>query len=122
MNGYIINPAWFYWVSIADAVKAVLFVLAIVALILAGIAIFIFVIDGGDCFDNEKIREQYKKAVGRGFIIGVLCLIAAILIPSKETLVEMQVAKYATWENAEWTVDALKEAVDYIVNAIGSLK
>ena len=32
------------------------------------------------------------------------------------------VAKYATYENAGLTVDALKSAVDYVVQAIQSLK
>ena len=37
-------------------------------------------------------------------------------------MIEMQIARYATYENAEWTVDAIKNAVDYVVQAVKSLK
>ena len=119
MNGYIINPAWFYWVNIANAGRAVLSISSVILLLLTSICFFML---ADDMLFDEEDRARVKKAIGRGFVVGIFCLIAAIFIPSKETLIEMQVAKYATWENAEWTVDAVKDAVDYIVNAIGSLK
>jgi len=68
---YIINPMWFYWLSVVSCVRV---------------------------------------------FVGV------IFIPSRNTMLEMQIARYATYENAEWTVETIKSAVDYIVQAIGSLK
>lgn len=41
---------------------------------------------------------------------------------AKDALIEMMIAKQATYENATWTLDALKSAVDYVVQAIQSLK
>lgn len=116
MNGYIINPAWFYWVSIVDAIKAIMFIIAAILLIGIGIAFFISMIDVD--FDEDANKKTMLKVA----IVGIVCLIIAIFIPSKQILIEMQIAKYATWENAEWTVDAIKDAVDYIVNAIGSVR
>ena len=117
MNGYIISPAWFYWVDVVDAVNCFAIVLAIILLLGAGFVGFMFM---DDVFYDE--RERYGKIIPKAAIVGVIFLLAAILIPSKETLIEMQIAKYATWENAEWTVGALKDAVDYIVDAINSIK
>lgn len=116
MNGYIINPAWFYWVSVVDAIKAIMFIIAAILLIGVGIALFISMIDAD--FD----KDENKKTMLKVAIVGIVCLIIAIFIPSKQILIEMQIAKYATWENAEWTVDAIKDTVDYIVDAIGSIK
>jgi hypothetical protein len=44
------------------------------------------------------------------------------LLPSDDTLIEMMIAKQATYDNAQWTLETLKSAVDYIVNAIKSVK
>lgn len=113
MNGYIINPARFYWVDVVDAVKCFAIVSAIILLLGAGLVGFMFM---DDVFADE--RKRFGKIIPKVAIVGVIFLLAAIFIPSKETLIEMQVAKYATWENAEWTVDAIKDVVDYIANAI----
>ena len=117
MNGYIINPTWFYWVDIIDAVNCFAIISAIILLLGAGLVGFMFM---DDVFADE--RERYGKIIPKVVIVGVIFLLAAIFIPSKETLIEMQVAKYATWENAEWTTDAIKDTIDYIVDAIGSIK
>lgn len=113
MNGYIINPAWFYWVNVATGIKIVAIVSACMSLI-ACIPLAITVYGEED--------DDYLKLLRVTMVVAVLSILGAIFVPTKETLIEMQVAKYATWENAEWTVDAVKDAVDYIVNAIGSLK
>lgn len=113
MNGYIISPAWFYWVNVIDVVKCFAIVSAIILLLGAGLVSLMFM---DDVFADE--RKRYSKILPKIAIAGVIFLLAAIFIPSKETLIEMQVAKYATWENAEWTADAIKDLVDYIANAI----
>ena len=45
-----------------------------------------------------------------------------VFIPSRETLIEMQIARFTTVENAEWALDAVKSATDYIVSAIKELQ
>ncbi|MBQ6535493.1 MAG: hypothetical protein IJI40_01755 [Firmicutes bacterium] len=117
MNEYIINPAWFYWVHIAGAMKAVLLLSAGALLLFSGVVCLLFM---DSLWDEE--RERYGKALPKVAIAGIACLVIGIFIPSKETLIEMQIARYATWENAEWTVDAIKDAVDYIVDAIKSIR
>lgn len=117
MNGYIINPAWFYWVNVVNHTKAIMFIFAAVLLLSAIGAYLVFM----DALFAEE-RERYEKVIPKMAIAGIVCVIIAIFIPTKETLIEMQIAKYATWENTEWTVGVIKEAVDYIVNAIGSIK
>ena len=112
MNGYIINPAWFYWVNIVDGIKIVTLMLASISLIAAFLSAFI------SCADEDEESKQYEKIALKMLIVAVACIIIAIFIPTKETLIEIQIAKYATWENAEWTVDAIKDLVDYITNAI----
>lgn len=113
MNGYIINPAWFYWVNIADGIKIIMSLLAVVSLV----ATFISTLISLDDTDTDTSKNFEKMAL-KMFIVAMVCIIISLFIPSKETLIEMQIAKYATWENAEWTVDAIKDLADYIANAI----
>ena len=113
MNEYIINPAWFYWIDIVSGIKIIMALLAVAALI----ATLITALISFDETDTDTSKNFEKKAL-KMLIVTIVCIIIALFIPSKEILIEMQIAKYATWENAEWTADAIKDVVDYIVNAI----
>ena len=74
------------------------------------------------CADERKAVRFFTKALKVSIGVCVVGGLFLIFVPSKETLIEMMVAKQATYENATWTVDALKSAVDYVVQAIQSLK
>lgn len=113
MSEYIINPMWFYWINVVDAVRLITIIgLCLSAVGTIPLAIGVFV----------EEDDEYIKPLKIAVTVLAVCLLSVVFIPSKGTLIEMQVAKYATWENAEWTVDAIKDAVDYIVNAIGSIE
>ena len=45
-------------------------------------------------------------------------LMVGIFIPSKRTLIEMEVAKHATYENMEIVEEKIKDATDYILEKI----
>lgn len=126
---YIINPSWFYWLGVVNSMRGFMLVAFIVAVIIVGVALIVIPVNVKMIQDYPSISDDERKAV-RFFTkalkvaIGV-CIVAGlflVFVPSKETLIEMMVAKQATYENATWTVDALKSAVDYVVQAIQSLK
>ena len=114
MSDYIINPSWFYWYSVAGTVK-------IVMCLIFGCLLVACIILLEWCDAEEDIRKLEKKLTVLS-VLTVVTLIAAIFIPSRNTLIEMQIARLATPENAAWTVDKLKEAVDYIVQAVKAVK
>ena len=111
---YIINPSWFYWISVAETAKIVLCV--IFGCLLLGCIILWPALLVDWTGDEEDIRNRKMLTVFS--VLAVVTGIAAMFIPSRNTLMEMQIARLATPENAAWTVDKLKEAVDYIVEAI----
>ena len=115
---YIINPSWFYWINVADTAKLVLTVLFCCLLVAC---IFLWPISLADWVGDEDDKRKRKMCTVFS-ALAVVTGLAAMFIPSRNTLIEMQIAKYATYENAEWTVDAIKNVVDYIVNAIQSMK
>ena len=124
---YIINPTWFYWINVADGLHTMLFVasvmLAIAEIIMAVYAGLSYSL-GKDYGPNDRDLKAAKAMIKPIIICGIVlavALVGVVFIPSKNTLIEMQVARYATYENAEWTVETVKSAVDYIVDAIAKV-
>lgn len=126
---YIINPSWFYWLGVVNSMRSFMIAAFVIAIIVIGVALIIIPIEvkmiqdfPTMCADERKVVMFFTKALK--IAIGV-CIVAGlflVFVPSKDTLIEMMIAKQATYENATWTVDALKSAVDYVVQAIQSLK
>ena len=126
---YIINPSWFYWLGVVESMRHFMvaaFIVSIVVVVVSAIIIpmnISMIREFPDTSDDERKTAQFfTKALK--IAIGVLAISGLVLVfvPSKETLIEMMIATQATYENATWTVDALKSAVDYVVQAIQNLK
>lgn len=67
---------------------------------------------------NKNKTESYIKYFIVSFIVSVTAMIISIFIPSKETMEKMMIANYITKNNLEITVDAVKQAIDYITEAL----
>lgn len=126
---YIINPAWFYWLSVADNLRSILItglVICLSLIVICGIAssVAMAAVNGWPSLsDGERKRFPIYNTIFKIAIIATpFFAIAIIFAPSKSTLIEMMVARFATYENANWTLEAIKSAVDYIVEAIKSMK
>lgn len=126
---YIINPSWFYWLGVVNSMRGFMLVAFIVAIIIIGVSLIIIPVNvkmiqdyPSICDDERKAVRFFTKALKVAIGVGVASGLFLVFVPSKETLIEMMVAKQATYENATWTVDALKSAVDYVVQSIQSLK
>lgn len=126
---YIINPSWFYWLGVVNSMRGFMLAAFIVAIIIVGAALILipWYTDmirefPTMCADERKAVRFFTKALKVGIGVCVIAGLFLVFVPSKETLIEMMIAKQATYENTTWTVDALKSAVDYVVQAIQSLK
>lgn len=125
---YIIDPKWFYWVNTLETLKTILYILTaflgivtVAATINATITLAETARYGPDDKDYQQAIRTLKIIKKVAFVLIILILVG-IFIPGKTTLIEMQVAKMATIENAEWTVESLKQIVDYIVESMAKLK
>ena len=126
---YIINPSWFYWLGVVNSMRGFMLVAFIVAIIVIGVALIVIPVNvkliqeyPSISDDERKVVRFFTKALKVAIGVCVASGLFLVFVPSKETLIEMMIAKQATYENATWTVDALKSAVDYVVQAIQSLK
>lgn len=126
---YIINPSWFYWLGVVESMRyfmVAVFIISIVVIIASAIIIPLDVKMIQDyptvCDFEMKTVQFFKKALKIAIVALVISGLILMFVPSKETLIEMMIAKQATYENATWTLDALKSAVDYVIQAMQSLK
>ena len=110
----IINPLWFYLISVSSNLQMACAIIAVFAFILIFIGALMFPI-------LEDMGAEFKGWGPKLMIIGIICTFISILVPSKETCYQMMVASLVTKENIEMTAEAGKEAVDYIVDSIDKL-
>lgn len=126
---YIINPSWFYWLGVVESMRHFMIVAVIISIAAIIVAIIIVPVDMRmirefpDMSDDERKTVQFfTKALKIAIAALVISGLILMFVPSKETLIEIMIAKQATYENATWTLDTLKSAVDYVIQAIQSLK
>lgn len=117
---YIVDPAIFYWISVLDSLKTVSIVLMIISIVCAFICVAMFCTNN-DWWDEEDMTKfkRFARVLTAVFAISVLLV---VFVPSEKTMTEMLIAKFATVENANWTLETVKNAVDYIVEAMKTLK
>lgn len=119
----IISPLTIYLINLMDPLHAVFIGACIVFLVLA-------ILYGIDYLDNkdsstEKYQKQAQKALGRTrrmAVICVLCMLLAVFVPSKNTIIEMIVAQNITADNINAGEEKLKEAIDYLVDKVKETK
>jgi len=134
---YIIDPAVFYWINVLGILQTFLAVFGSL-LIVTGITLaLIRWYCSDDIYDTEYDATQHKhikvldeevantcntlaKWAKICIPLGVVMAIVSIFIPGKVTSIEMLVAKTATFDNMNLTIDGVKELIDYIVKAIKS--
>lgn len=122
MTNYVIDPRVFYWINVLGILQTV-FALFGGTCVLASLG---FVV--GWIYNSCEVKRGYEHnliylkmcrrwAIATG-IVGFVLVTAAIFVPGRTTSIEMLIAKTATFDNVNWTVQQLKDAVDYIVQAI----
>lgn len=118
---YYINPIWFYLMNVSTGLKTFLFVIGGFAMAMSIIMFVIWLADGcgtlnyKEMDDDEKITfNLFKKIIIASFI----SLFIGILVPSKETCIEMVIASQVTHENVSATKEEIYEIVDYITDKV----
>lgn len=114
MSNYIINPMWFYWLNVIDTLKSVLFCISFVVSGLSIMVCLVFVGTGWVEDELKTVVPLVKKFIPVVIISVSLCTIS-IFIPSKTTMIEMELARHVTYTNAENAKEDIREIVDYII-------
>ena len=117
---YIINPSVFYWMNVVYGLNIMFVLFLTLSCIVLIVYLFALLMDDLPFDeDNRRVSILVFRVTIAVFIVSLL---GSLFVPTKQTIMEMLVAKMATVENAEWTVDTLKQFVDYIVQAAQGIK
>lgn len=125
MQNFIINPQIFYWVNVLSILQTVFAILggtcttAFICLAVGWVANACQV-EKGYTSNSIYVKICRKWTIITG-ILGLVLVIVSIFIPGRATSIEMIIAKTATFDNVDWTVQQVKDMVDYIINAIKSV-
>ena len=122
MTNYVIDPKVFYWMNVLGILQTVLAVFGG-----ACVAAF-FCLVAGWIYNSCEVKRGYDQnlaylkackrwAIVTG-IVGFILVTVSIFIPGRTTSIEMIIAKAATFDNVNWTVQQVKDVVDYVVQAI----
>ena len=117
---YYIHPFWFYLMGICGNVGTV----AIIFTILLALAIVVILCAAGVlAFDEEWTLEEAKDFFTKVkfkkiFTSMSLFIFLAVLMPSKETCMQMIVASTVTKENVEDTVEYIEDIVKEVNDAL----
>ena len=116
---YYINPIWFYLMNISTGIRILTFFLGGVSLAFSVIVLISIIVDEcGDITDltddEKKILKIFKKII----IASIILLFIGVLVPSKDTCIEMMIASQVTHVNVISTKKEIYEIVDYITDKV----
>ena len=115
MNDYIINPWFFYLISIVNSVG----VISIMVCILGSIVSLVLGAVWSDC--DKDIQKQKdligicKKYLRVSIVVSALSLLVFVFTPGKETMIQMAVASKVTYTNLKAVKKEAKDLVDYVI-------
>ena len=116
MGTQIVDPMWFYWISVIDNVKIVLSVISFIIVIGLIITIIVMAVE---CEDIDEFRQAFKKLKGLQIGTFAVCLILmTCFIPSSETLIKMEIAKHVTYENTTIAIEKIEEVAKDIIHEL----
>lgn len=116
---YYINPIFFYLMNVSARLQILFVIIGAVIAVATTIITSVWAIDNcvdiADMDDDEKkIIETSKKII----VTGILLLFIGILIPSKETCIEMMIASQVTHENVSTAKEEIYKIIDYITDKV----
>ena len=115
---YYINPIWFYLMGVSTGLKILLCVVGVVLTVVFGIELACYLFDSWDVTDMDENEVKTFKILRKIIMTGIILLFIGILVPSKETCVEMMVASQVTHENVTATKEEIYDIIDYVTDKV----
>lgn len=107
MNDYIINPSFFYWANVVDALIVVMAIMSLVGIVASALW-------AASLWEDDKRTGKAIVALVISLLVGV----AAMFIPSKKAMIEMEIARNVTKSNIINMKKDVKDISDYIFEKI----
>lgn len=111
----IINPWIFYWISVSDMLRRLMWV---------GVAAGVIVLIFSSCCDDDgkSICGERKHMVRKvGIFLTSLCLTCTVFLPSEDTCYKMLAANMFTQDNINNATEYVTDVIDYAVDKVKEL-
>lgn len=109
---YVIDPLWIYLIGLVETLKPTLGFLSIVSIILA------FVIIGTSADEKPDIKKSCIKVSKILIIASTILGMAYVFVPSKETVIQMLIAKNVTVDRVQIATDVVQNIYKDILGVI----
>lgn len=117
----IINPLWFYLISVVDNLQTVVGIILILSCIALAIVSILMFFESAELYLEEPEKQAYFKYLKTTLKVIIPCIILTILTPSSDTIYKMIIADNITPHNIEAVGDTIEGGIDYIFEKINSL-
>lgn len=119
MTNAIVNPWFFYWMSVCgtlDIVCSVVTFFGWTGIVLA-VIMWTCLTCGGQYDDETAVFMM--KCCKKGLVPVILATLAAIFVPSETTLMQMTVASYVTPENVSNAYQIVLDVTNDLLGIVG---
>ena len=113
----IVSPVWIYFIHVANMIYG----LSIIAWVISLLILVLISIDTFD-FDGPNSEESKRKCMKKCAIVMLVCTLAFILIPDKNTMYAMFAASIVTPDNISVGEEHIVNLIAKIANAINAPK
>lgn len=118
----IINPLWFYFVSLCDKISGIAIALAIICGIITVVYGIVYICT---CYDFDSFNKEQKLKHNKNIKKLIFATVAFSFLfgitPSKDTCYKMAAASYVTPDNLTKAGETAEDVIDYIVNKVDQL-
>lgn len=123
----IISPMFFYWVEVVNSLVITFLTIGIFLFVpfFVCTVCYIYAKNIDYCCISEKDMIKIRKAWKFGMkisSISILFILISIFLPTKETLIRMEIAKNITPQNVTILKGEVKNVVDYMFEKVNKIQ
>jgi len=114
----IIDQKLIYMIGLIDRASQITSLGAVLLCVVLVICVILFSVSyDEDFYDTDDGKKLRKRLPIRALVIAlVVCAFLSLLLPTKEDMIAMLIAKHATAENMGAVIEAIKNAAQEIAN------
>ena len=113
MTGPIVDPMWFYWLQVCDSIRWFLLIASITVIIVD------MLMAPALCESYGDERRKFRNIMIALFVFALVLIVVGMMIPSKETMIQMEIARHVTYEQADTVIEIVNGTANDILKRLG---
>lgn len=112
MTGPIVDPMWFYWLQVCDSIRWFLLIASIIVISVD------MLMAPALCESYGDERRKFRNIMIALFVFGLVLIMVGLMIPSKETMIQMEIARHVTYESTESVIQTITNTASYLLEKL----